>query len=268
MHAKKSTEQGEDNSYNNQKFAQLYDIIIKGNNATEFELPFWGACAKEWGGPILEMGCGTGRLLLPLAKLGYNITGIDLSNSMINELKQKIVNNPEEYPQEVLQRITFIQGNMVDASASGKFSLIIFAVSQFLHLKTDEERLKCLNNCRQLLAEEGVLVLSNSKFKVQTAGTPEPVQTEDRFGHRIEFYINENEYEWRDGAYVDTLYFKYEATGEIEKYFWTAYPIDDDHMKDLTKKSNLRLIQPPQHIITQMEEPHMKDRAWFYFCGK
>jgi len=248
-----------DNSYNNPKFAQLYDLIVKINELEKIELPYWEACAKYWGGPILEMGCGTGRLLLPLAKKGYEITGLDTSNSMLNELRQKV----NKYPPEVQHKIKLKHGNMLDEDAPGKFHLIIFAVSLFLHLKNDEERLKCLNNCRQLLADEGVLILSNSKFEESMVESPETkkVIVQDKSGDRKKFYCTENE--WRNGAYIDSFNFISESSGEKEVYFWSLYPIEDAHMIELIENAKLKIITPPSSII-----PFMREGALFYICGR
>jgi len=124
-------------------------------------LDFWKTCADFYDGPILEMSCGTGRILLPLSQLGYDITGVDISNPMLAELKQKILNCPHD----VRCKIHLIQGNMVDKILSGNYNLIIFAVSTFLALKNDDERLACLKSCNQVLSDNGVIILSNSKFE-------------------------------------------------------------------------------------------------------
>lgn len=61
-------------------FAPLYDVLHA--DLTE-DIPFWLALAKKTADPILEVGCGTGRLLLPLAQAGHRITGIDTSPAML-----------------------------------------------------------------------------------------------------------------------------------------------------------------------------------------
>ena len=53
----------------------------------EADLPFWLTLARDAGGPILEMGCGTGRLVTALTQLGYHVIGLDHDQAMINRGK-------------------------------------------------------------------------------------------------------------------------------------------------------------------------------------
>ena len=50
------------------------------------DLPFWNKLANEMGDPILELGCGTGRLLLPLIQAGHEVVGIDKSYPALDYL--------------------------------------------------------------------------------------------------------------------------------------------------------------------------------------
>ncbi len=65
----------------------MYDQIARFYDLTHAELtadlPFVLQLASEAGGPILELGCGSGRLLLPLARAGHSVIGLDLSGAML-----------------------------------------------------------------------------------------------------------------------------------------------------------------------------------------
>ena len=68
------------------EFAAIYDAVY----ADRDDAAFWQAmAAAAGGGPILELGCGTGRVLLPLARAGYEITGLDLSAQMLERCRAK-----------------------------------------------------------------------------------------------------------------------------------------------------------------------------------
>src|ERR1700693_830157 len=53
------------------------------------DVAFYGNLARESGGPVLELGCGTGRVLLPIARDGIACTGLDSSEAMLEELRRK-----------------------------------------------------------------------------------------------------------------------------------------------------------------------------------
>ena len=59
-------------------------------------------------GPALDIGCGTGRVLIPTARAGFEITGLDLSPFMLNECRKKL----EKQPENVKARVKLVQGNM------------------------------------------------------------------------------------------------------------------------------------------------------------
>ena len=56
-----------------------YDLFHSGSG----DVPFYLDCARRFGGPILELGSGTGRVMIPLAEAGYEVVGLDLSPAML-----------------------------------------------------------------------------------------------------------------------------------------------------------------------------------------
>jgi ubiquinone/menaquinone biosynthesis C-methylase UbiE len=58
------------------------------------DVPFWRRIASAAGGPVLELGCGTGRVSLPLARAGVNLVGIDRSAQMLERARQRIAKSP------------------------------------------------------------------------------------------------------------------------------------------------------------------------------
>ena len=59
-------------------YAEYYDF----DHDTKFDLEFYLEYARQCGGPILELACGTGRLAIPIAEAGFEIFGLDLSANM------------------------------------------------------------------------------------------------------------------------------------------------------------------------------------------
>jgi len=141
--------------------AWLYDIE-HGNNAPLPDAPFYHEYATtqcgENGekGEILELGCGTGRVALALAKGGFRVTGLDLSHQMLDIFREKVAKEPPE----VAKRIDVIHGNMADFKLGRKFALITapFRVFQLITAEKDiEGALSCIRNH---LADDGIFILN------------------------------------------------------------------------------------------------------------
>ena len=77
------------------------------------DLPLLEAYAQRTGSPLLELGCGTGRLLIPLAEAGYRVTGVDLSPEMLRIARAKAE------AAGVAESVTLIEGDFADAPLDG-----------------------------------------------------------------------------------------------------------------------------------------------------
>ena len=82
------------------------------------DLPFYLELAEQTPGPILEVACGTGRVLLPIARKGIEIHGVDNSRPMLKILENSLAREP----QEVRQRVTLHEGDMRDFRLGARFS--------------------------------------------------------------------------------------------------------------------------------------------------
>lgn len=134
--------------------AHYYDLTHADLTA---DLTLIHSLAKEAGGPLLELGCGSGRLLIPMARAGYQITGIDNSTAMLARAGQRLAGEPEA----VQERVTFIEMDMVELTLpgqDGRYPLIILPYNTFLHLDSPQKRV-VLNNLRRYLREDGRLFI-------------------------------------------------------------------------------------------------------------
>lgn len=133
--------------------AQLYDQVIPYRNRPDIK--FFVDAAVESGGPVLEVGCGTGRVLLPTARAGISITGLDLSNHMLDVCRDALKSEPAE----IQERVNLIQGDMRDFNLGKKYALVTTPFRPFQHLLTPEDQIKCLENIHSHLIPEGTLIL-------------------------------------------------------------------------------------------------------------
>jgi SAM-dependent methyltransferase len=111
--------------------------------------------AAESGGPILELGCGTGRVVLPLAGAGHRVTGVDISPKLLMLAREKAGRQHFKNPPE------FVQDDMVSFDLPCKdFRLAICTSNTLMHLTTAQQQLAALQNAGRHLARGGWLFLS------------------------------------------------------------------------------------------------------------
>lgn len=133
--------------------ARYYDLE---NAAFTEDLDFWLALAEKQGGPILELGCGTGRVLLNLARRGYAVTGLDNSDEMLDRLRAKLAAATGRH---LITPPSIIQASLEDFELGQVFRLALLPYNTFMHLLTTEAQLDVLSRVRRHLAPGGVLSL-------------------------------------------------------------------------------------------------------------
>jgi SAM-dependent methyltransferase len=116
--------------------------------------------AAATGGPILELACGTGSLLVEFAAAGYEVTGLDLSGGMLALARERV----EKLSAENSERVTLLQENMADFQLGRRFPLIVLADNSFRELGTHRELQACLACIRRHLEPDGVLLLTERRF--------------------------------------------------------------------------------------------------------
>jgi SAM-dependent methyltransferase len=111
------------------------------------DLPLWEELAERCGGPVLELGCGTGRVALHLARRGYRVIGLDSDSELILELAERAKGLPVEP----------LRADALDFELDEPVALVL-APMQFLELfRSDEARLRCLRRIAATLQPGGLL---------------------------------------------------------------------------------------------------------------
>jgi ubiquinone/menaquinone biosynthesis C-methylase UbiE len=130
--------------------AQHYDAINQELRRTSQDVAFYLALARASGGPVLELGCGTGRVLLPIAREGIACVGLDASPEMLDVLRAK-------RPPPNLELVHAAMESF-DLGAA-RFALVTIPFRAFSHLLEVPAQLATLANVRRHLAPGGKLAL-------------------------------------------------------------------------------------------------------------
>jgi SAM-dependent methyltransferase len=133
--------------------AEFYDHVMPYQ--TRQDVAFFVEAAQISGGPVLEVGCGTGRVLIPIARAGMAITGIDLSPYMLDICQRRLAQEPAD----VQSRIQIDQADMRDFDLGQTFKLITIPFRPFQHLIEVEDQIACLRCIHRHLAADGRFIL-------------------------------------------------------------------------------------------------------------
>lgn len=115
--------------------------------AADYDIPFWMGKAREYGDPVLELACGTGRVAIPLAKEGFRVTGTDISHPMLAEARRKSA--------RAGVGVEWIRADIRSFELERKFRLVFIAANSLLHLLHLKDLEACLSCVRQHLAPDG-----------------------------------------------------------------------------------------------------------------
>jgi len=223
-------------------FARFYDLIyhqIRDGVDNKFYL----GEIKNTKGKVLEVGTGTGRLLIEALENGADIYGIDISPSMLDFLKAKL--NAEDQQRISLQ-------NIVDFKLNIKFDLIIAPFRVFMHLTEKEEQLNALNNVHSHLKPGGKFIFDVfiPDLKPLIKGLDNVTDFEGEFepGNRVKRIVSTNpdlinqiininfRFEWNKGITDFSkewktpmrFFFRFELEHLIERSKFSKYHIAGD----------------------------------------
>ena len=130
--------------YNGLHYDLRYNVLVE-------DIPFLVKFAKMFGEKVLELMCGTGRIAIPLAQEKLEVTGIDISPSMLNQARRKAEKNNT--------RIEFIEADCRYFSLEKKFDVVIVPFNSFTHLVDRSSVELCLSCVKKHLSENGKFIL-------------------------------------------------------------------------------------------------------------
>jgi len=130
------------------------------NPLTDEEIAWYLNFAQKTGGPVLELACGTARLLVTIAQAGLKIEGIDLSKEMLKIAKERV----NKLSPEVVSRILLHNMDMTSFKLDRRFSLIVIADNSFGELKIKKQQLSCLKCVYHHLQSDGKFLVTVRRF--------------------------------------------------------------------------------------------------------
>ena len=130
-------------------FVKFYDAYV-GDYARD--LPLYLALASNVHSPILEIGCGSGRVLLPLLRAGHMVTGVDISEEMLQLAEDKLIKN------HFRERCTLLNHNFVDQALPQTYGLALVTFYTFNYLLTLEHQKAFLDHVAESLLPGSVIV--------------------------------------------------------------------------------------------------------------
>ncbi|KMZ42574.1 MULTISPECIES: class I SAM-dependent methyltransferase [Bacillales] len=195
------------------QWADYYDLTQRG---VAGDVEFYLEQAKLAGGKVLDLACGTGRISIPMAQAGIDVTGIDLSQDMLARAQVKA----EE--QGVTSGLKLLQGDMRAFDLQESFSLIMIPFRSFLHLLHVQEQMKALTCIRKHLAPGGKFIMNV-------------------FVPKIHHFYEENEKMSLRGTYP------LPSGEEVAMWDYTRY----DHFQQLSEVTRIYERTDAQGVVTE-----------------
>ena len=186
------------------------DLIYDGNvydgmNTDLTDLKFyqkWMPDSKD--ARILELCCGTGRLTLPIAKAGYNISGVDITRSMLEQAKLKA--------SEIGLAVDFIQADIRTLDLPEKYDLIFIPFNSIHHLYQNKDLFKALDVVKKHLKENGLFLLDCYNPNIQYI-----VEAEKQLQEITEYTTKDG----REFSIKQKM--QYESSSQINRIEWHYY---------------------------------------------
>jgi SAM-dependent methyltransferase len=192
----------------------LPELIHAHHNRHLEDLPFWLELADQTGDPVLELGCGTGRLLIPLAQAGHHAIGVDNDPEMLMFLKANIGS-------QILSVPMFFIADISEFNLAEHFPLIILPCNTFSILP-DNKRLACLGCVRKHLKPEGVFAVSIPNPELlRVLPARAEAEVEDEFTHPKTGNPVQVSSSWRRTKHTFTVTWTYDQLlpdGMVERF--------------------------------------------------
>lgn len=172
------------------------------------------------GGPVLELGAGTGRITIPVAEAGVRVAGLELSEPMLTGLTAKVA----ALPSQPRGRIALHHGDMRTFSSSERYALVIIPFRAFLHNLTRDDQIATLRRAHAHLQDGGELALNmfhpSLEFMARNAGAQTGVWRWSQTRKTPEGFVV-----YSDASRYDTVRQRVESMMRTEEFNSAGSPI-------------------------------------------
>jgi SAM-dependent methyltransferase len=140
---------------NSDPYAEIAEFYDLEHDDFEDDLAFYVHMATLGGGPVLELGCGSGRIMRPLLDAGLKVTGLDASTVMLARAGARLSTKRQQ------ANLTRFEGSMLSAEKApgGPFGVAILGLNGLLHATTSSDQRLTLTSARAALRSGGQLLL-------------------------------------------------------------------------------------------------------------
>ena len=141
---------------------ELYDIICHG---LDYGIEFYVGLSRKAKGPVLDVACGTGRVLMPVLQAGADADGLDLFQPMLDTARRKA---------DALGLSPALRcGDMADFQMPRRYALVMITFNAFCHMLTTDDQLRCLGCIRRHLRPGGLLAFDGAFPGLAWIGAPQ-----------------------------------------------------------------------------------------------
>ncbi|MGN7456290.1 daptide-type RiPP biosynthesis methyltransferase [Paenibacillus pasadenensis] len=203
-------------------YSEFYEAVA---GRTDYDIPLLleQAAALAGDGKVLELACGSGRVLMHLANRGFQTVGLDLSEDMLKLCRRK----SEQLPPRLKNRIEVRQGDMTSFELGEKFPLIILSATSISLLRQQADLERMLQTVERHLADGGRFVfdyvLSNDIHNSQLRGGRVNGVTLDLGPDHKQFVLMGEEENLDDQSAVMNFYAEVIQGGQTKRYFGSTF---------------------------------------------
>lgn len=196
-------------------------------------------------GSILELGCGTGRVLFPLAKAGHRMVGIDISAAMLSVARSRMDSG---------STVSLIQGDMtrLEDIEGGPFGMVIASLNSVMHLTSQEQQRKMLTSAWSALAPGGRLVIDTLNPNIE------------QLTHLLDTTHLEGSWTTNDGTEIDKWSHR-QASSEsqvIDTLIWYDQSSTDGDYRRTRTRFDLRYIHQSE-LSLMLESAGFSHVDWY-----